>query len=306
MKRCVTIFVFLLPALFCVMRAAQSNATDTTRHIWDTAFIGSKPKQARSPSSGRPRYKLLTANMPLTGVDPQSVLGVTVWRLFEPKNEKTGERLLVHEAGKTVAWEPRRVSARTILRQGDKVRITLEAARDGYLYVIDRERYSNNTAGESYLIFPTSRIRGGDNHVAPGRIIDLPAQDDAPPYLTVRRSRPDHVGEELIVIVSAAPLKDFTVKEEIQRVSADQLAEWQHHQVSQVGVAELTIDAGQGAWTKEEKAAGHDPAVLLSSGAPRPQTLLFNASSPSAASGPLVMSFTLNYAPVGVAQKRPN
>lgn len=304
MKERTKILVCAIVAMSCVLLVAQNNDTDTTRHIWDTAFIGVKPKQSRSPSPGKPHYKLLTPSAPFASVDPQAVVGVTVWRLFEPKNEQAGERLLVHEAGKTVAWEPRRVSSRTILRQGDKVRITLEAARDGYLYVIDREQYASHTAGEPYLIFPTSRIRGGDNHVVPGRIIDIPAQDDAPPYLTVRRSRLDHVGEELIVIVSATPIKDFTLKEGPQRMSAEQLAEWQHHQASQVGVAELTLDTGS-VWTKEEKAAGHDPAVLLSSAAPHPQTLLFNAS-PVAASDPLVVSFTLNYAPVAVAQKGSN
>ena len=52
-----------------------------------------------------------------------------------------------------------------------------------YLYVIDREQYADGTQGEPYLIFPTTRTRGGDNSVKAGRVMEIPSQDDNPPYL---------------------------------------------------------------------------------------------------------------------------
>ena len=82
-------------------------------------------------------------------------------------------------------------------RCGRPCSLSFESARAGFLYVIDREQYADGSASEPYLIFPTSRTRGGDNRVEAGRLIEVPDQADRPNYFSVRRSRPDQVAETL-------------------------------------------------------------------------------------------------------------
>jgi hypothetical protein len=45
------------------------------------------------------------------------------------------------------------------------VRLSIEASRRGHLYVIDQEAYADGSLGAPLLIFPTLRIRNGDNAV---------------------------------------------------------------------------------------------------------------------------------------------
>src|SRR6185369_1856503 len=107
-----------------------------------------------------------------------------------------------------------RIEADTRISEGERVRVSIESPSTGYLYVIDREQYADGTSGDAYLIFPTARTRGGHNAVVAGRVLEFPAQEDNPPYFTLTRSRPGHIGEALILIVSPQPLVDLPVSSE--------------------------------------------------------------------------------------------
>jgi hypothetical protein len=100
------------------------------------------------------------------------MLGVTVWRL-RPASAADGKdsRLLLQDEDKDAdkEWTPERVEAETAFVSGDRVRLSIESSRPGYLYVIDRELYDDGTASEPYLIFPTRRLHGGNNTVAAGK-----------------------------------------------------------------------------------------------------------------------------------------
>ena len=117
-------------------------------------------------------------------------LGITVWRLRPSKQEDGGARILVMENSQSSHWTPERIEVDTSLAVGDRVRISVESPRAGYLYVVDREQYADGTFGDPYLIFPTKRTRGGDNRVRPGKLIDIPAQEDNPSTLRCCRVRP--------------------------------------------------------------------------------------------------------------------
>ena len=80
------------------------------------------------------------------------------------------------ESSQSSQWTPERIEVDTPLKVNDRVRLSVESPRDGYLYVIDREQYADGSLGDAYLIFPTRRTRGGDNRVRPGKLIDIPAQ----------------------------------------------------------------------------------------------------------------------------------
>ena len=126
----------------------------------------------------------------MSRTSPATQLGLTIWRLRRATAAEVGERIVVHEEGGVVEWIPERVEAGRPLRIGEKIRISFESQQAGYLYVINREQYADGRLGEPSLIFPTTRTRNGDNQVAAGRLIEIPAQEDHLNFFTMLR-RPD-------------------------------------------------------------------------------------------------------------------
>jgi Domain of unknown function (DUF4384) len=236
-------------------------------------------------------------------VSEDTVVGVTIWRLRRSTPADAGERLIVHEGSDDVEWLPERISANTRLAEGDRLRISVEAARTGYLYVIDREQYADGSLGEPYLIFPTTRTLAGDNSVKRGKLVEIPAQDDGPPYFRMRRSRPDQVAEVLSVFVTPTPLEGLEINDKAQKLSEAQVAAWEKQWSAQVGSIELENGAGQ-AWTKEEKQAGATAAsaqgssspAVLNAQAPAPQVVYYRPNAK--ATEPLLVKVQLRYRPV--------
>ena len=253
--------------------ATAQRADEATRKLWDTAFV--IPAASKQASRHRPsgRYRVATPNVSTDNVAPDTVVGVTIWRLRPATRADSGERLIVHDDNSTTQWLPERISSATRLAQGDRLRISVEAVRAGYLYVIDREQYADGSLGEPYLIFPTTRTAGGDNEVSVGRLLEIPAQDDAPPFFTMRKSRPDHVAEVVSVLVTPAPLEGVQITDKALKLSDTQVAAWEKTWGSGVGLLEMSA-VGQ-AWTKEEK---ESRTRALTPGAPAPQLLFYRPS----------------------------
>lgn len=270
-------WIIMLILANVVMAAAQ---TDTTRRLWDTALLEKKT------------YRITTPQVPTTAVKPEGVIGITIWQLRAPATKETGERLLVHQGAAPEEWIPERVAADTRLSEGDRVRISIEAARSGYLYVIDREQYANGKMGDPYLIFPTRMTRGGNNQVSSGRVVEIPAQDDDPPYFRLRRSRPDQTAEILSVIVAPKPIDGIEISDKPALLPDQQVTAWEKSWGSQVGRLEMQQGAGQ-LWTKAERDAGSDRQRSLKQDEPRPQTIYYRADSRP--EEPVMVRVTLHY-----------
>jgi hypothetical protein len=270
------LLIFVLLAISFCLAEPQSlvmaqKADEATRKLWDTAFIA--PLNSRKHSKRRSSYRIATPNVPVENVAPDTVVGVTIWRLRPANRSDSGERLIVHDDNATKEWLPERISAGTKLVQGDRLRISVEAVRAGYLYVINREQYADGTVGEPYLIFPTTRTAGGDNQVAIGRLLEIPAQDDSPPFFTMKKSRPDHVAEVVSVLVTPVPLEGMQITDKAQQLSDAQVAKWENAWGSSVGHLEMAT-TGQ-AWTREEK---NSNTRALTASAPAPQLLFYRPS----------------------------
>jgi len=242
---------------------------DATRKLWDTAFTGS----TRKTTNRRRAYRNATPNVPVNNVSPETVVGVTLWRLRPATRNDSGERLIVHDNNASSEWVPERIAANTRLGQGDRLRISVEAVRAGFVYVIDREQYADGSLGEPYLIFPTNRTGGGDNEVAMGRLLDIPYQDDSPPFFTMRKSRANHVAEVLSVIVSPTRLDGVTITDKALKLTDEQVASWERDWGSSVGRMEMAM-AGQ-PWSREEKDAR---TRALTASAPPPQLVFYRPS----------------------------
>ena len=274
LRRILGVWVAALCAAASLAAARPAQEEGTTRHLWDTAFIaqGKKREAGRRPT-GR-SYRVVTPRVPVSGVAADSVIGVTLWRLRPSRPADVGERSIVHEGPGAAGWVPERVSSVAKLSEGDRIRVSVEAARTGYLYVVNQELYADGSKGEPYLIFPTTRTRGGDNKGAAGHLIEIPAQDDSPPYFTLKRSRGDHVGESLIVLVSPAPIEGVAMTDGAQRMSAETLATWEKSWGAQTGRLEMTGGEGR-PWTRQEKEAGADATRALKEDEPAPQTIYY-------------------------------
>jgi hypothetical protein len=263
--------VMLMFVLLCLITGSlvvAQKPDEATRKLWDTAYIAPAAGKRGSPRRSHSKYRVATPDVSTDNVVPESVVGVTIWRLRPAGRADSGERIIVHDD----EYVPERISANTKLNAGDRVRISVEAARSGYLYVIDRELYADGTLGEPYLIFPTTRTLNGDNQVSVGKLAELPAQEDSPPFFTIRKSRPDQVAEMLSVLVTPTPLEGVQVTDKAQKLTDAQVAKWEKSWSTSVGRLDMET-VGQ-TWTKAEKEAATNTRALTAT-APAPQMLFY-------------------------------
>jgi len=283
-------YLITLIAFSAFPTLAQAQAPqDATRDLWDTAFIKKRPAPKTPVRQVKPvRYRIVgKSSLQLTSAGGAAVVGVTVWRLRPSKATDDAEvRQLLHQQGD---WTPERVSGGTPLVEGSKVQLTIESPRTGYLYVFDREMYVDKTFGEPYLIFPTLSLNGGDNKVSAGRVIEIPSADDKPPYYTLKRSRDDHSGEALTVIVSDKPLADLTIGRGSLRISAGQFAAYERQWGAMSQQFELENGAGT-AMSKAERAAAAGKEDLTQDDLP-PQTIYRVQTKPGQ---PLLLTIPLS------------
>ncbi len=302
--RWMSVLCALLSSLSLVASAAPVQDETATRRLWDTDYLKNKPSAGKTSAPKR-RYRRVTPRIPTQGVTGDTVLGITVWRLRPSTVADDKEvRIIKHKSdkAKVASWTPVRVPAETPLAAGQRVRLSIEAASAGYIYVINREQYADGTVGAPHLIFPTTSLRGGDNQVAVGRVIDLPALEDEPNYFTLEPSRPDQIGEVISVIVAPKPIPDLKIGESEVELPNELVEKWEKMWGAKVGRVELEGGAGK-AWTKEERLASADKGQRLKRDSPSPQTVYYR---PDAKPGePLLVSLRLRYGAVKAAAPQP-
>jgi hypothetical protein len=280
----------LVVAIACLFSFAQAQ---DTRGIVPAEFVKARKAKAKTtrPKASRHFYRKASSTMPAAPAGNFAQLGLTIWRLRAAKATDSGARIIVHHDAETVEWTPERIAANTPLNLGERLRFSFEAPRNGYLYVIDREQYADGSTGEPVLIFPTTRTRGGDNRVEPGKLIEIPGQDDRPNYFTLRQSRADQTGELLTVIVSAQPLPGLEIGAQALQLSASQVRQWEQQWGAQTETFEMAGGAGK-TWTKAEQEAGASGTRQLTQEEPGPQTIYRVAVKPDA---PLLVNIGLRY-----------
>lgn len=250
--------IAILVVLSCAGAAQQSAPANesSTRDLWDSNLLSKRP-------AGKKK-------LPRTQED--SLVGVTLWRLRPSKpTDEPGVRSLIHEEDERGEWTPERIQADTSLHEGDRVRISIETARTGYLYVVDCDEYADGTRSEPHLIFPTLRLGGGNNAVGAGTVIEIPGAEDAPPYFKMRRTRPSQTSELLTIIVTARQIESLAIGTKPLVLTDAQVASWKKEWKSTSTRLEAAGTAGA-AYTLTEKIAGSGHKVLTQDD-PLPQTM---------------------------------
>lgn len=288
--------VGLLSALFgllAVPSRSQPATQDNTRKLWNKQFAAARVKPRRtkrrtnsakrqkpsaaSQSEVQPKAKSISHTLTALPIEApvgainDELIGITIWRLREARASDTNNtpRLLVQE--KRLVAE--RVEADTTFRETDRVRLSIEVPRtlDHYLYVIDREVYTDGTMSDPYLIFPTMGTRNGNNVVTAGKIIDIPAPEDDIPLFNFTSFKRDRVSERLTIIVSPQPLA-VALNDGPLQLSQSQVAQWEEQWGSRALERREARGGPSRGWTKAEKEAGEGKR-LLTQRDPLPQSI---------------------------------
>lgn len=200
-------------------------------------------------------------------------LGVTFWRLRPLETDETDAPTFpVKVNNGTENWTAERVGSTTKFKKGDRVRFTIESSRSGYLYIVNREFYTDGTSGDAELIFPTLRTRGGDNQVTAGSLIEIPASTDSVPYFTVKPRRADYAGEEILAIISPTKIPGIELELRAQAITRERVQKWLGDWSAKIDVYDAADGEGI-AYTLAEAEASTVKSRALTQEEPLPQTI---------------------------------
>lgn len=291
---------------------SASSGAPTYRRLKPPASTHRRPARANA-SGARPANNTAAApksaavnTKPAKGARTEPVevreVGVTLWRLRPATEADTGPGFNVLQGGKLITMTPERIRGAAAVALGDRVRLSIESPADGYLYVINRELYADGTTGAPMLIFPTTRIRGGDNRVSAGRLIDIPDGADAQPFYTLTPNRqaggPQILGELITILITPRPLEGVKPGRDRVPLSREQVDKWEGDWGGEV-LELLEMNGGAGrAWTMAEKQAG-EATRSLTQADPTPQTIYRVAGK---ANGPVMITVQLPYAAPAAAK----
>lgn len=216
-------------------------------------------------------------------------LGVTFWRLRPVKSNEGDDAptFPVDTGDGTENWTAERVRSTTKFKIIDRVRFTIESSRSGFLYIIDREYYADDSAGEATLLYPSLKSRSkGDNHVVAGSLIDVPPSQSRG-YFNIKSTNPGYAGEEIIVIIS--PVKLTGVAPGLKDVSLNRVKveKWITDWATEVDVFDATDGEGIAYTRTEAEAAG---TRALTQEEPLPQTIY---KVQTRADKPLIVTFRM-------------
>lgn len=259
--------ILLVPVLFPFAQESQPGSRSIARIY--SEFEAKRPEKkipTKRPSLPHPPK--------IASPQVSNSVGITLWRILDSGSRKI-ER--VDAAGSNQLLKAERLSALSRLTPGEKVRLTIEVPREGYLYIVSREEYADGTIGDPYLIFPSKQILGGDNHIAPGQLIGIPAITDNPPFFELERSRPTHVAELISFLILPEPIPNLVVTRDPIELDEQLFTGWQRWE-SPAQKLELPA-TGQQFYTEAEQAAESKVVSRrLRHGDPLPQNLLLTDS----------------------------
>lgn len=237
-------------------------------------------KPGKTSGHGRTSPKYTPATPLVQPFGPNAVrVGLTIWKL---------ERVLGTTFTSTNGqwqWISKRAAADTKFQDGDFLRLSFESPRAGYLYVINRDLLTDGSYGGTNLIFP---VRGEDNSLQAGKLIDFPAEDQ-PPFRASPSAR--QAGELLTIVVTSEPLP-FQLTDESLPISQSQLMDWETRWGGLAQRFEMNDGVGQLRTDAEQQAASRKRAKTLTRADPAPQTIF--VVSPKNSDG-LLVNFMLSY-----------
>jgi hypothetical protein len=187
----------------------------------------SRPKSASSKTIKQSEYTLVgsTADKDIKQDDGVDV-GFTFWVLKEANNIDKSDNAEVIEVarrktrikeGKEIKEKiekvqliPKRTLSDNNFANGDIFRFSLDLPVDGYVYIFNREKYSDGTLGAPYLIFPRIKDKNISDKTIPGKLLFIPNLVD---YFEIEETseNKEKVAEVYYVLVSPNPVPDIAL-----------------------------------------------------------------------------------------------
>lgn len=231
-----------------------------------------------------------------------ALLGVTVWKIRPAaKNDAAKELVEEEQNGKTQTSEYtlERMESETQLAEGERIRISVESlSHSGFLYIIDRELYSDGTYSSPKLIYPTLRTKNRSLPIGAGGLVFIP---EAPRYFRVKSNQADkiQVAEVLTIIISPkALIEPSLLQTRAIDLLPDQFNDWQNQWSTETTLLEEIDGAGQ-TITLIEQTAGQNSAKGLteesdglSQDDPTPQSVFRSRIKPG---NPILVNLLLNF-----------
>lgn len=197
----------------------------------------------------------------------EALLGLTVWKLRPAEKDDPAKELLEEDddAGKPQSSEYtlERIESDMPLKDGERIRLSVEAlSHSGYLYVIDRELYSDGTYSSPKLIYPTARTHNKNNVVGAGDLIFIP-QGSRSFRVRSTQFEKTQVAEVLTFIISPKKLIDHSLlREKALDLPLGQFDDWVDQWETDTTLLEEIDGAGQ-TITLVEQSVGQDSAKGL-------------------------------------------
>lgn len=280
-------------ALLCAASAAGQPASSRGMHSQVFGRLRppkaeAKPTPAKTPAAkSRPAPAPAPAKAAAADPDPAGLgntfIGLNLWRMrLADQPSAVSVRGLRHRTQDPQGvreWVPAHATLEDAFAEGENLRLSIESARDGYLYVIDRDVYADGTNSPPTLIFPTYRLRQGNNHVQPGVPVEIPDYRDRPPAFSVERTRAGQTAIEVTMIVTPQPLAEIRIQQEEQELPATFFTQLQRRWGTDVEKTEDDSLAGS-LYTVAEMNAAQSSEQPLGPNDPLPQTLYHRAGHP--------------------------
>jgi hypothetical protein len=262
--------------------AGSAGAQTSTRDLILKTFQSARPDAAPPDAKKRdgPRTPVKSSR---AAQRQEAIVGLTLWHMRPARSsDEVKFRGFVHDADKPdddAVWTAERASLDAPLQADEFLRLSVESARKGYLYVIDRDVYADGTMSSPSLVFPTRRLLGGDNRVTPGVPVEIPGGDDRPPVFRLKKTRADQVSVRLTVIVSTEPIPEIDSKQDARKLSSEQVAAWEKQWGSKSQQFGNPSSIGK-AYTSAEQESAKPGARPLGPGDPAPALLMKSTAPP--------------------------
>lgn len=281
--------------------SSQRKQPQYKRVAKQTSTAAKCNNRVKETQTAKPRTECVSSAQVVANADlPLSSqrVGVTIWKIREAQRGYNGARILWHpeESKAVVEYQAERISGDPVLAYGERVRLGIESPRDGYLYVFDREIYQDGSLSAAYMIFPTTRLRDGNNRIRANRPIELPALFDKPFFFEAKKVGLDPkktlVGEVLSIAITDKPitgLSDFD--RDAAQVSPTNMDLVERLYAGRAEVFDLEDGVSQPYWEAEREAA-NSGARLLTHSDPVPQTFYLVEDKHN---GGLLVSLALKY-----------
>lgn len=197
--------------LVCSQVAVCFAQEDQAKSIQSDEFLKNRPTSANADRKVKPAVyitkkrtypvvktpiKLPRKSTVKSNVSEKAMLGLTIWKQGAVSKGEESKGLVEEESGLE------RNESETPLAVGDRIRFSVESlSRKGYLYIVDRELYSDGTYGTPTLVYPTLNNKNGSNLIGAGTSIFVPQSSN---YFVVKpqQGAKKQVAEVLTIIVS--------------------------------------------------------------------------------------------------------